>query len=233
MTVVAMGDFHCPFHDIKAIRKVIKHIKAIRPKTLVLLGDFIDCYRISRFIRDPKSLDLYGEIEAGNELLDTIQNDVPGNTDIVWLDGNHEYRMKKYVWGKVPELDGLISVEKHMGLKERGIKYYRYGTPLVIDGVILKHGAKLSNVSAGYSVKKEMDVESASVIMGHTHRLALIYRSYRTHTIFGVEAGHLCDMSRIDYLQDAGGTANWQQGAVELASTRAGLQPKLLLIDAI
>lgn len=222
---IVMGDMHCPFHDMTAIDAVLYYIRKTRPDVVVLNGDILDCYKASRFMVDPKSRSLLEEIEIGRGLLGHIDKLLPASCKLVWMDGNHEMRLKKYVWSRAPELDGLLTVPKLMEFKGMDIEYHEYGDIYQIGDVIIKHGNRYSSISGGYSVKKEMDAESSSIVMGHTHNLALIYRTYRGREAFGVETGHLSDVSQIDYLQDKGGTANWQQGFLELVIHDGDLFP--------
>lgn len=223
MKVIITGDFHVPYHDMAAIEAAMKYTRRAKPDLLVLNGDITDCFQLSRFIKDPKERSLKDELVETEEVLHMVDRFTPTNTEIIYQGGNHEERITKYLWTKARELDGLISLPELLKLKDKDITYRPYNKPLDIEGVIVKHGSRISSIGAGYSVKKELDSEGCSTIIGHSHRLAIIYRSLRYHTIYGVEGGHLCDTSRIDYMR--GKPIDWAQGFVELIETKHGLQP--------
>ena len=161
--ITIISDLHSPFEDQKALEATLKHIRKTRPALLILNGDILDCYKISRFVKDPESRNLTYEIKYGRNLLNQIQKSIDNETSIVWMDGNHEMRLQKYVWSKAPEISGLISISQLMGFAERGIEYHQYGYALNIDNIVIKHGNRVSSVSGGYTVKKELDKEDGSV----------------------------------------------------------------------
>src|SRR5690606_25218936 len=72
-----------------------------------------------------------------------------------------------------------------------------------------------------------------NVIMGHTHRLGAMTRSYGydqkvTRMLTGVEVGHLMDMRRANYLK--GGAANWQSGFAIVYVDGSYVRPELIPI---
>lgn len=226
--VVIFGDLHCPFHDEEALDLVLNYVRKNKPEAVVLNGDILDCYKISRFNKDPNARSFYDEIVEGRKILKKIENAVPQNARLIWLDGNHEERIQKYTRTNAPEFEGLISVPSLMRFDDIDVEYHTHSQPLFINNIVIKHGSMISSIASGYSVKKELDKETESVIMGHTHRLAIIHKTYRNRTVFGVEGGHLSDISQIDYMY--GKVADWQQGFTELIEINNELYPRIYRI---
>ncbi len=93
--VVVVSDLHIPFHNmgyIVAAEQDIKHADV-----LIIAGDFLDIYSISRFQKD-KVIDLEGEFQEGRVILERWSHMVP---EIIILEGNHTERLKKVVTEKL------------------------------------------------------------------------------------------------------------------------------------
>ena len=48
-----LSDIHIPFHDEVTLRRVFDCVVDAQPSNIVLLGDILDCYSISRFCKRP------------------------------------------------------------------------------------------------------------------------------------------------------------------------------------
>jgi predicted phosphodiesterase len=90
--VIAIGDVHVPFHDPVALDLFLRVSKTIKPSALIVAGDFIDFYAISRFVRTPeRRLLLAEEIRQARELLQTLSKAFP-RAEKIFMCGNHEKR---------------------------------------------------------------------------------------------------------------------------------------------
>jgi len=66
-------DVHVPYHDVAAVRLVMKVMKIFKFDITILLGDFVDNYCISRFTKSPtRILNLLHEYEIAGVLLHQI-----------------------------------------------------------------------------------------------------------------------------------------------------------------
>lgn len=109
MRIFVTGDWHVPFCDETAFRLMVKICRMVAPHLIVLNGDIIDCFSISRFSTDPKrKLMLADELEEAKRKLGEFVKAVrPFHPTIVYLEGNHEERLRRYLWTKAPELSVL------------------------------------------------------------------------------------------------------------------------------
>lgn len=206
---IYLPDAHVPFQDKAAVADALAFVAEYQPKRVWVLGDWFDFYAISRFSRDPKRrLSLQAEIDEGRELLAELRDLVP-KASIMFLRGNHEMRLGKYLWGTAPELSCLRSLHlpELLGFDALHICYVARGI-VVEDGLVVKHG-NIVRRKAGYSVTGEIERAGTSVVMAHTHRLAQIHRTTYAGTLCGIEAGCLCSLNA-DYLE--GQVADWQHG---------------------
>lgn len=97
-----IADVHAPYHDPRALALAIEHgIKAMA-KSVIILGDFVDCFAISRH---GKSLDRFRTMEREREIARQILSVIARTFNTVYyLLGNHELRLPKYYADRVPEM---------------------------------------------------------------------------------------------------------------------------------
>lgn len=116
-----LSDIHVPYHDESAIETAVEHaIKRNATDFLILNGDALDAYQLSRYVKDPRQREFAGELEMANELLDSLQG-VFGL--VVFKLGNHEVRYYDYIFKHAPSLLGIPGTTWNdmLRLKERGI----------------------------------------------------------------------------------------------------------------
>ena len=107
--VAICGDMHLPYHDVNAVRAFLDHAGEVGARTIVLCGDMLDAYQLSKWCKDPRKRSFPEEISMMKEFLQSIHNVFP-DSRIVYKVGNHEERYENYVKIKAPELFGLDEV---------------------------------------------------------------------------------------------------------------------------
>lgn len=200
--VAVASDFHVPYHDMKAVESFINYCREVQPDMIVINGDLVDMYMLSRFAkgegRNPMS-----EIEEARDILAQLRQDT--KADIYYVIGNHEQRLEKTILTKAPELASLIEdVFSIFKLDDIGVK--GAGTITINDNFVFKHGTLLGNKS-GLSAIKEMENAYLSGATGHTHRLAKYIARKAGRKFVWLETGCLCSMEP-EYMLNP----NWQQG---------------------
>lgn len=107
-TIVCGSDFHdklCdPFH--RAI--FIDTVRRIQPAKIVLAGDVMDMYEFSRYTKDPRKLDIMGAIAWVHAFLEELREASP-DSEIIWIEGNHENRLIKVLAESNPHLMPILS----------------------------------------------------------------------------------------------------------------------------
>lgn len=216
--VAFVSDIHVPFQDNDALELTKAYLRDYRPDKLVLNGDLLDFYTLSTFDKNPeRKVSVQEELDEGSRIIKDLRNAVGKQCDIYMTEGNHENRLQRYLWNN-PELEGLrdLKLDKLLHLKEHGVKYVNANMDywkkdtghLKIGDVVVMHGDNRLNggscsAKSGYSAHNTMVNMQSSVIMGHVHRLGIVYKTNPYGTTFGIEQGSLCQPT---------GTANWQQG---------------------
>ena len=123
--VVVANDFQIPFHDEKALALFKLFLRRERPDWLVLNGDFQDFWEISSFDLTPRiGKESTEEIRIGKKILKSFRRTLP-RARITWIEGNHEFRLRKYLIKNAKELYGLpgLSVPALFGLKDLKVDY--------------------------------------------------------------------------------------------------------------
>lgn len=205
--VIVGSDIHIPFQDNDAVESFIKYCKEKKPEVIVLNGDVLDMFMLSKFTKGEGRNPLE-EVTMCRELLASVRNACP-NAEIYYVIGNHENRLEKYVLTKAPELASLIedvfSIIKTEDFKIRGC-----ASLTINDNFVCKHGTLLGNKS-GLSAIKEMENAYMSGATGHTHRLCKYIARKSGRKFVWIETGCLCDLNP-EYMVNP----NWQAGFAEL-----------------
>lgn len=206
--VVRLSDWHVPFHDEDAIEVAFEFCKHLQPK-IIVVDELHDFYAISRYDKDPKRKTgehLQSELDTVNGYLAQLRSICP-KARIVMLASNHLDRLKKYLWKKAPELNGLdaLRLENLIRLKENKIEYHK---DFVFRNFLFKHG-NIVRKHSSYTAKGEFLDEGMSGMTGHTHRLGQYYVTQRGGKYTWVECGCLCITETAEYIN---GVPNWQHG---------------------
>jgi predicted phosphodiesterase len=139
--IIVGADVHIPYYDQDAIEIFIERIDEMKPKTIILAGDWIDFYSISRYQHDPRKRTVKSELELFNDILDAIQK-VSSKAKIIFKYGNHEERYDNYLMQKAPELFAIdsIQLENILNLKSRSIDIVKDKRVIKISHLNLIHG---------------------------------------------------------------------------------------------
>ncbi|HUU93153.1 MAG TPA: metallophosphoesterase [Phycisphaerae bacterium] len=140
---LVLADLHLPYHDSDAIKIVLAWAaqKKNRCDGLLLLGDFADCYALSRWLKDPRMRRFEDELSAAGQMLGEMKRVVKPKR-IIWKAGNHEDRLEKYLMSQAPELFGLpqFTFKSFLKLDEMGIDWVDAMHPIEYHNLTILHG---------------------------------------------------------------------------------------------
>lgn len=203
---IFVPDVHVPYHDEGAVRCALEFIKDFDPDYLFLIGDFVDMYAVSRFSKDPRRrLELQAELDDAKKLLRRIAKVSP-NARRYYIWGNHEMRMRKFLYTTAAELSGLhaLDLKELLDLKAIGFKEVEKGW-MEWHGILVRHG-NLVSPRSGYSAHREMERNGMSGVSGHTHRASKVSLRLQGGFYTWLELGCLCSLTP-EWLE--GALANW------------------------
>lgn len=134
-------DIHFPYHNVKALKAIIAEAKRRGVKRIILNGDTLDFYQLSRFNKDPRKRSVVGEIEMVKDFLDELRNQFP-HIEIIWKDGNHDERLMLYVMANAKELVGIeaITLPALLDFVRYRIEYVTEKRPIILGKNNIIHG---------------------------------------------------------------------------------------------
>ena len=226
-----------PTHDEKCISILISMIKSIKPDIVVCVGDNLDLPEMGKYVTYPAyAQTTQASIDRATMFCAQMRNAAP-DARIVWLAGNHEERMPKYLVqnagaayglrkGNTPESWPVLSVPYLCRMDEYKIEY-KPGYPAadfwINNKLRIIHGDRVK--SGGSTAHVYLNNEKSSVIYGHIHRIETAFKTREDfdgpRTIMAASPGCL---ARIDGAipSTRGGVdldgrpltryENWQQG---------------------
>jgi predicted phosphodiesterase len=97
-----LADLHMPYYDSSALLPTLDHIIDRKPQCVVVLGDLLDFYELSKFDKNPAIDKLQLTLRCGFELFKALRTELP-KARIIWKYGNHDDRWEKFCWSKSPE----------------------------------------------------------------------------------------------------------------------------------
>jgi hypothetical protein len=191
---------------------MLKVAKDFNPDEIVLLGDFLDFYSVSSHQKDPSLPHmLEKEIDQGNMYLDELDHFFPGKKK-VYLEGNHEFRLARYLQNNAPALFGMVSTKHLLDLNRRpNWKWVSYSP----NQKYKVGGSKLlaRHEPIGSSAKTTSARGICSIAYGHVHKIEEAYivgMDNKQHVSFS--CGWLGDTrfsSAFNYVKNH---HNWQLG---------------------
>lgn len=205
-------DVHVPYHDPRAWGTVLNAIQAYKPDRVVQLGDFLDCYPISRHQKYPGRKTLAQEIKAGRgALLELLQAADKALVDITW--GNHEERLRDYLVKQAPELlDPAmgLDIDDLLHTRALGITTTPYKRSLRIGRLHVTHCLESHGMNAVRDARAHYE---ANVVIGHVHSIQVYYLgNVRGKAKVAASFGWLGDMEKVDYRHLDLARRCWQHG---------------------
>lgn len=195
--ILFIPDTHVPYHDKRAFALMLKAMKDFKPNHTIVMGDFLDNYSVSSHSKDPnRSLKLEEEVNETIHELKKVK--ALGAKNNVFIGGNHEDRLERYLMQKAPELYNIISTEKILKLDELGFEYVPYKHHYKIGKINVTHDTGTAGRTAH---QKALDSFQDNILIGHTHRLAYIVEGDAKGTKHvSAMLGWLGDVEGIDYM---------------------------------
>lgn len=207
--ILFVSDAHHPFADYKAWNLMLKAAKDLKPQHIVIIGDFMDMYAVSSHSKDPSRAGRLGEeVNVGLKALNQL--DTLGAKNKIFVGGNHEDRLERYLQDKAPELYDYITIPGMLELKQRGWRYVPYKSDTKLGKLWLTHDCGTAGRNA---IFKAMDTYQHSTVTGHSHRLAYIVEGNATGEVkLAAAFGWLGDAKKVDYMQKQLVYKNWTLG---------------------
>lgn len=207
--ILFVPDTHIPYQHQPSWELMLQVAHDLGPKHIVVIGDLADFFTVSDHLKDPRrALRLEYEMEQVNEKLDEL--DALGAEYKLFIAGNHEDRLRRFLEEKAPEIFGFVDVPRLLKLEERGWQYTPYKQYAKLGKLYLTHDV---GTSGRLAVFKASETFEHSVVTGHTHRLAYIVNGNATGEYkVSAQFGWLGDVEQVDYMHLASAKKDWALG---------------------
>ncbi|MFD8527843.1 metallophosphoesterase family protein [Streptosporangium canum] len=216
--IAVISDTQIPFEDKRALSNVIAFIGQTKPDEVVHVGDLMDYPQPSSWSKNSKEEfegSVFKDSELGKRYLGDLRKVYAGPIKVI--EGNHDLRPRAYLakWAPALAETNQFNVDVLLDFDGHGVELVKGFYDFTADWTITHGhlGFTLSQL-AGRTAQLAANRIGKSVVMGHTHRLAVSRESFgyqgKITTRTGFEVGHLMDIKKAVYLKSGG--ANWQQG---------------------
>lgn len=208
--VLIVPDTHIPYHNRAAWNLLLDVAKRWKPHACVMLGDWVDFYSVSSHQKDPGKRNFKKEIAVANQELDRLDKALPADCDKIYIAGNHENRLERYLLDKAPDLFGIVSVSGLLNLEARGWEWVPYRKDFKIGKLFATHDVG----SAGkYATARAADAYQTHIVTGHTHRISYIVQgNIRGAPFVSASLGWLGDWRSASYMYRVKATKDWALG---------------------
>ena len=170
--VAVFSDIHVPYHSISAITTALDFCKKEKPDALLLNGDTLDAFQLSKFVKDPRKRHFADELKMMKQLIEVFQKTL--KCKIFFKYGNHEERYEHFLFSKAKELVGIDEFELDSIIKARvnGIDIIKDKRIIHLNGLNVIHGHEYTqgifnpvNVARGLFLRAK-----TSAMQSHSHQ---------------------------------------------------------------
>ena len=207
--IVYSGDYHVPYHDESVLEPLNKFLAWLKPDCHIRNGDIHDFYGLSKFVKNPKlKCNLQSELDLCYRVLKK-QKDASPDTLNIFIEGNHEARLQRYLWDNADALSDLRCLElpRLLGLTDLGFKVASYEDGLMINDIFLARHGELIRKYSGWTAKAHAEKHGGNGIVGHSHRGGEYFKRTRFGLTGWAENFCLCSLDP-EYCS----FPDWQQG---------------------
>lgn len=196
--LLILSDIHIPYHSLSALTCTFDYTKKEKPDAILLNGDTLDFFGLSRFVKDPKARSFAEELRAFKEFMDVLKKTF--NAKVYFKLGNHEERYFHFLWMKAHEIVGVEEFELENIIKARaeGIEIIKDKRIIKAGDLNIIHGHEFGgsvfspvNIARGLFLRGKV-----SAIQGHNHQTSEHTESNMNGEIMTTwSVGCLCELN--------------------------------------
>jgi len=190
-----LADTHIPYHDPGALDEAINYGIIKKVDSILLNGDILDCYMLSRFNPDPRYRDFGQEILAFQQFIRVIKDAFPG-AKIFFKLGNHEERYDKIMITRCAEFLRIpkFKFEKVLGCDDLDITVIKDQRIIYLGNLPVLHGHEVGMRAINVNPARTLFLKThVSALCSHLHRTSQHAESSLDKEIVCWSTGHLGD----------------------------------------
>ena len=170
--LLVLSDLHIPYHSIDALTAAFDYAKKEKPDAILLNGDVLDFFGLSKFEKDPKARSFAHELKAFKEFMEVL--DKTFKAKVYYKMGNHCERYEHFLWRRAHEIVGVEEFEFSNIIKARanGIEIIKDKRVMKAGDLNIIHGHEFGggifspvNIARGLYMRGKV-----SAMQGHSHQ---------------------------------------------------------------
>lgn len=176
-TMICCSDLHDIEVDPFYMRVLTEACHIVQPDVINFGGDIFDLAEFGKYGVDPREWDIVGKIKFAHENIFAPIREACPDTQIDFVEGNHEFRLLRHLADATPALQAILSdllgltVAKLLGLDEFEINYIAKGNLAAFN-----KGDQKKEVSKSYKI-----YDDAYLIHHHPHAHAWGFAGHNGH----------------------------------------------------
>jgi predicted phosphodiesterase len=193
--VLVLSDAHIPYHDIGALDEAINYGIVKKIDSILLNGDILDCYMLSKFQPDPRNRNFAEEIIATQQFIKVLKDAFP-DAKIYFKRGNHEERYEKFMIVRCAEFLRIPSFdfENVLGLRDLGVNVVKDQKIVYAGKLPIFHGHELQMKAVSVNPARTLFLKvHTSAVCSHLHRTSQHTEPSLNEDITCWSTGHLGD----------------------------------------
>ena len=188
-----MSDIHIPYHSHQALDEAIDYFINKNVDSILLNGDVLDCYKLSRYNPDPRNRNFGQEIIAFQQFIKILKEALP-KAKIFYKLGNHEERYERIMITRCAEFLSIpyFDFENVLGCKELGIEVIKDQRIVYIGNLPIFHGHEVGLKSINVNPARSLFLKThVSSMCSHLHRTSSHSEPSLDKEIICWSTGHL------------------------------------------
>lgn len=188
---VILADIHIGAHDKRFWKVTLKWLRVKQPARVVINGDFLDAESVSRHGGNPSPPKLGREVAQAKKALLDLRTACPFS-EIIYLQGNHETRLERYIIENAAALEGLLTLPDLLSLAPLNIRWVPEDKqPIRVGPAKILHGHQIRS-SGLYPARKLVEIwgePGVTVICGHFHQHQIVRKIMHPRPSVGIVLG--------------------------------------------
>lgn len=182
---LVLSDIHIPYHDKEALMIALRKGKEEGIDAILLNGDIIDFYQLSKFAKDHRKPSIRVELDIFRFFIDQLKQRFP-EAEIYYKLGNHEVRLERWIQNNAQMFDGLLDIDSLVQFRDHDVNYLKDNIGVKIGKLHIIHGHEVRasmgvvNIARTYQLKT-----GVNLLFGHWHQ----QQEYITRSMDGVNSG--------------------------------------------
>jgi predicted phosphodiesterase len=214
-----LSDVHVPYHDRAAVELAVEQGKGVG--LVILNGDTMDCFELSKYQPDPRKCDFIGALGKGRAFIEWLRRKFP-KARVIFKEGNHEERLERYFATRAPAVLGVEEFELRSLLKldQFDVEWLGEKRPIRLGKLNVIHGHEHRMVFSN-----PVNPARGLFLRAKTHALAGHWHQFSQHSERDIEGKVISTWSTgcLSDLHPAFSVLNnWSHGAATVEVSKDG-----------